>query len=156
MILHPICHNLGVITEQKACVLLASGSASGTISAVRNVGANGFEVGVVSSHLLSNAAWSPRASSCHSAPPQTSGHRLVQRLLSIGKDNPGQILLRISDETAWLYAPNVDVPKQQFRVYQPSFTFSTKSCSRLQRPRRARRFAELAPTQYSGSKDADA
>jgi D-aspartate ligase len=106
--------------SEKLSVLLASGSASGTIAAVRNLGANGIEVGVVSSRLLSSAAWSRWASSCHSAPPETSGGRFVQRLLSIGKDNPGQILLPTSDETAWLYATNLDVLTQQFRVYQPS------------------------------------
>jgi D-aspartate ligase len=106
--------------NKRLSVLLASGSASGTVAAVRNLGANGIEVGVVSSHLLSSAAWSRWASSCHSAPPETSGCRFIERLLAIGKDNPGQILLPTSDETAWLYATNVDVLKRQFRLYQPS------------------------------------
>ena len=101
-------------------MLLASGSASGTVAAVRDLGANGIKVAVVSSRLLSSAAWSRWASACHSAPPETSGSRFVQRLLSIGKACPGQILLPTSDETAWLYANNIDVLKQEFRLYQPS------------------------------------
>jgi len=101
-------------------VLLASGSAGGTIAAVRNLGANGIDVGVISSQPLSAAAWSRWASRSYSAPPETKSHRFLERLLAIGTADPGQALLPTSDETAWLYTINADVLKQHFRVYQPS------------------------------------
>jgi D-aspartate ligase len=105
---------------KKLSALLASASASGTIAAVRNLGGNGINVGVVSSGMLSGAAWSRWASSRHSAPPETSGSRFIERLLAIGQANPGQILLPTSDETAWLYAAHADILKQQFGLYQPA------------------------------------
>ena len=101
-------------------MLLASASASGTIAAVRNLGANGIDVGVVSSGFLSGAAWSRWAFSRHRAPPETTGVRFIERLLAIGKANPGRILLATSDETAWLYAANADLLKQHYCLYQPS------------------------------------
>jgi D-aspartate ligase len=100
-------------------VLLASGSSSGTVAAVRNLGANGIDVGVISSHVLSAAAWSHWASGFYSAPAEKTGHRFINRLLEIGKRKPGQILLPTSDETAWLYTINADLLKQQFCLYQP-------------------------------------
>ena len=105
---------------KKLSVLLASASASGTIAAVRNLGANGIDVDVVSSAFLSAAAWSRWASSRYWAPPETAGARFIERLIAIGKANPGRILLPTSDETAWLYAANADRLKQQYCLYQPS------------------------------------
>jgi D-aspartate ligase len=106
---------------KKLSVLLASASASGTIAAVRNLGANGMNVGVVSSGLLSGAAaWSRWVSSRHSAPPETAGARFINRLLEIGRTNPGQILLPTSDETAWLYAAHANLLEREFCLYQPS------------------------------------
>jgi D-aspartate ligase len=107
--------------SRRLSVLLASGSTGGTIAAVRNLGANGINVGVISSQPLSAAAWSRWASRSYSAPPETKGRRFVERLLAIGAKDPGQILLPTSDETAWLYTVNADVLKRHFRVYQPSF-----------------------------------
>jgi D-aspartate ligase len=106
--------------NKRPSVLLASGAASGTIAAVRNFGANGIDVGVVSSGPLSGAAWSRWTSSHYSAPLETSGRPFIDCLLEIGRDNPGQILLPTSDETAWLYGAYADVLTQHFRVYQPS------------------------------------
>jgi D-aspartate ligase len=106
--------------SEKLSALLASATASGTIAAVRNLGANGINVDVVSSQVLSGAAWSRWASCCHWAPPEKTGGRFIERIRTIGKANPGQILLPTSDETAWLYAANADVLKQQFCIYQPS------------------------------------
>jgi D-aspartate ligase len=103
----------------KLSVLLASASASGTIAAVRNLGANGIDVGVVASGLLGGAAWSRWASSRYWAPPETASAQFVERLLAIGRTNPGQILLPTSDETAWLYAANADRLKREFCLYQP-------------------------------------
>jgi predicted ATP-grasp superfamily ATP-dependent carboligase len=41
-------------------------------------------------------------------------------LLAIGADDPGQILLPTSDETAWLYTLNANELGQYFRLAQPS------------------------------------
>jgi predicted ATP-grasp superfamily ATP-dependent carboligase len=106
--------------RKRLSALLASGSYSGTIAAVRNLSANGISVNVVSSRLLSGAAWSRWTSARHSAPPETSSGRFIERLLEIGKANPGQILLPTSDETAWLYAANADILGRWFCLYQPS------------------------------------
>jgi D-aspartate ligase len=99
-------------------VLLASGTASGTIAAVRNLGSSGIDVQVVSNSLLSAAAWSRWVSRSHRAPPETDG-RFLDRLLAIGKTNSGQILLPTSDETVWLYTAYADILVQHFCLYQP-------------------------------------
>jgi D-aspartate ligase len=101
-------------------VLLASGSASGTLAAVRNLGTNGVEVAVISSERLSAAAWSRWRSHSYSAPPETDSDRFLERLLAIGKADPGQTLLATSDQTAWLYAANADLLSKYFRLCQPS------------------------------------
>lgn len=100
-------------------MLLASGSASGTLAAVRNLGTNGVEVGVICSGRLSAAAWSRWRSRSYLAPPETNSDRFLERLLAIGKANPGQILLATSDQTAWLYTANADLLGEYFRLYQP-------------------------------------
>jgi predicted ATP-grasp superfamily ATP-dependent carboligase len=107
---------------KKLSVLLATSSASGTIAAVRNLGANGIEVGVVSSRTLSAASWSRWSSHTYRAPPESKSDKFLERLLAIGTLNPGQILLPTSDETAWLYTASADVLKRHFCVYQPSLS----------------------------------
>ncbi len=106
--------------SKSVSVLLASGSASGTLAAVRNLGANGVEVAVISSERLSAAAWSRWGSRSYSGPHETDSDRFIERLLAIGKANPDQILLATSDQTAWLYAANADLLAKYFRLYQPS------------------------------------
>jgi len=106
--------------SKRISVLLASGSASGTIAAVRNLGANGIHVGVMSSNLLSAAAWSRWAARSHWSPPETKSHEFLERLLAIGAADPGQILLPTSDETAWLYSANAELLSEHFRLYQPA------------------------------------
>ena len=101
-------------------MLLASGSASGTLAAVRNLGANGVEVAVISSERLSAAAWSRWGPRSYSAPSETDSDRFLERLLAIGKADPGQILLATSDQTAWLYTASADLLSKYFRLYQPS------------------------------------
>jgi predicted ATP-grasp superfamily ATP-dependent carboligase len=101
-------------------VLLASAPSGGTIAAVRYLGANGYEVGVVTSDRLGAAAWSQYAARTYSAPPESENERFFERLLAIGASDPGQILLPTSDETAWLYANNVDQLGRYFRLAQPS------------------------------------
>lgn len=103
-------------------MLLASASSSGTIAAVRHLGANGITVSVISSQRLSAAAWSRRASRRYVAPAESESHRFLERLLEIGARDPGQILLPTSDETAWLYALNADLLEQYFCVYKTPIT----------------------------------
>lgn len=100
-------------------VLLASSSNAGTIAAVRSLGAHGIRVGVISSQLLSAAAWSRWCFRCYRAPREIASKAFLERLIEIGKTDPGQILLPTSDETAWLYAAHADVLKQYFGLYQP-------------------------------------
>ena len=101
-------------------VLLASAASSGTIAAVRHLGAHNIEVRVVSSHRLGSASWSRHTRRCYSAPPENESQRFIERLLAIGAADPGQVLLPTSDETAWLYAENADLLQQHFCLNQPS------------------------------------
>jgi D-aspartate ligase len=101
-------------------VLLASASSGGTIAAARHLGAMGFDVGVVSSHRLGAAGWSSHTARTYWAPPESESQRFLERLLAIGANDPGQILLPTSDETAWLYTLNATELARYFRVVQPS------------------------------------
>jgi D-aspartate ligase len=103
-------------------VLMASASSGGTIAAARQLGANGFDVRIVSSHRLEAAAWSRYTSRVYSAPPESESLRFLERLLAIGATDPGQILLPTSDETAWLYTVNAAELGRYFRVVHPSTT----------------------------------
>jgi predicted ATP-grasp superfamily ATP-dependent carboligase len=103
-------------------VLLASASFGGTIAAVRNLAANGFEVRVLSSQRLGAAAWSRCASRSHRASPESDSHRFLGQLIAIGEADPGQILLPTSDETAWLYANHAERLERHFRMSQPSIS----------------------------------
>jgi predicted ATP-grasp superfamily ATP-dependent carboligase len=101
-------------------VLLASASSGGTIAAARHLGANGFDVRIVSNHRLAAAAWSRHTTRVYSAPPESDSQRFLERLLAIGAADPGQILLPTSDETAWLYTLNASELGRFFLVVQPS------------------------------------
>lgn len=101
-------------------MLLASASYGGTLAAARQLGAEGFEVGVISSARLDAAAWSKFTDRTHHAPPERDTERFLGRLLEIGAAKPGQILLATSDETAWLYTANAARLSQYFLMYQPS------------------------------------
>jgi D-aspartate ligase len=101
-------------------VLLASASSGGTIAAARLLGAKGFDVGVVSSHRVGAAAWSRHTARTYWAPPENESQRFLERLLAIGANDPGQILLPTSDETAWLYTLNATELGRYFRLVQPS------------------------------------
>jgi D-aspartate ligase len=103
-------------------VLLTSASSGGTIAAVRNLAANGIEVGIVSSERLCAAAWSRCVSRTYLAPPETESRAFLDRLLVIGAADNGQILLPTSDKTAWLYTVNAAQLEHRFHVYQPSIT----------------------------------
>lgn len=106
--------------SKRLSVLLASASFGGTIAAARHLGANGFDVSVVSSHRLGAAAWSRYTARVYSAPPENESQRFLERLLAIGATDPGQVLLPTSDETAWLYTLNAAELGRYFRVVQPS------------------------------------
>ncbi len=101
-------------------VLLASASSGGTIAAARHLAANGFDVGIISTHRLGAAAWSNCTARTYWAPPESESPRFLERLLAIGANDPGQILLPTSDETAWLYALNAAELGRYFRLVQPS------------------------------------
>ena len=103
-------------------VILATAAAGGTIAAVRNLGANGVDVDVVSSDRLGAAAWSRYAKRTYSAPPESDSQRFLERLLAIGESNPGRILLPTSDKTAWIYAENAPLLERHFRLYHPPIT----------------------------------
>jgi len=105
---------------KRLTVLLATASAGGTIAAVRNLGASGIDVRVVSSQRLSAAAWSRRVRRSYSAPPENQNRLFLDRLLAIGRTHPGAILLPTSDETAWLYTVNSAELERHFCMYQPS------------------------------------
>ena len=114
-------HRQGVRPLSKSLsVLLASASSGGTIAAARHLGANGFDVRVLSSQRLAAAAWSHHTARTYSAPPESESQRFLERLLAIGAADPGQILLPTSDETAWMYAENAALLVRHFCMYQPS------------------------------------
>lgn len=110
-------------SSRQPSVLLATACSGGTIAAVRLLAANGFKVGVISSSgvRLSAASWSRGAARSYAAPAENS-HLFLQRLLEVGADDPNQILLATSDETAWLYTEHAAELGQYFCVYQPSMT----------------------------------
>jgi D-aspartate ligase len=113
---------MGIVTlslKKNLTVLLASASSGGTIAATRHLGANGIDVRVVSSHRLGAAAWSRHATRAYSAPVESESQQFLERLLSLGASDPGQILLPTSDETAWLYTLNAAELGRYFRVVQP-------------------------------------
>ncbi len=100
-------------------VVLATARAGGTIAAIRNLGAKGVDVEVISSERLGAAAWSRYAKRTYSAPPESDSEQFLERLLAIGEANPGRILLPTSDETAWIYAENALLLERHFRLYHP-------------------------------------
>jgi D-aspartate ligase len=101
-------------------VLLASASSGGTIAAVRNLSRNGISAHVLSSGRLGAAAWSRHVSRSYSTPPEIDNELFLDRVLAIGKANPGLVLLPTSDQTAWIYTANADALARYFLVYQPS------------------------------------
>ena len=101
-------------------VLLTSGWSGGTIAAVRNLGRNGVNVGIISSKRLCAAAWSRCVSRVYAGPPESESQAFLERLLEIGAANPGQVLLATSDMTAWLYTVNASQLEQHFCLYQPA------------------------------------
>jgi len=131
--------------ENARGVLLASAAYAGTLAAVRELGAKGIRVSVLSgprlatgwSPRISAAAWSRYASRTFRSPPERENHQFLDKLLAIGAADPGQVLLPTSDETAWLYTVNAASLQRFFRLYAPSL-------STMQRILDKRRFADAA------------
>ena len=111
--------NNGSSAEQPG-VILATGCSGGTISAVRQLAKAGVHVGVISSGPLCAASWSCSASRSYKGPSEKDGEGFLKKLLEIGEDCPGQVLLPTSDETAWLYCSNASLLSPYFRLHQPS------------------------------------
>lgn len=113
--------------KNRRSVLLASASYAGTLAAVRNLGANGIRVSVMSGPRI-DTAWSPRISAAvwsrfcahsYSSPSEQDNERFLAALLAVGAAKPGQVLLPTSDKTAWLYTVNAAALARHFHVYQP-------------------------------------
>jgi D-aspartate ligase len=100
-------------------VMLATAGAGGTIAAVRNLGASGVDVEVISSERLAAAAWSRYTKRTYCAPAESNAEQFLKRLLAIGESSPGRILLPTSDATAWIYAENALLLERHFRLYHP-------------------------------------
>lgn len=99
---------------------MASPAFGGTLAAARDLAARGHDVSIVSSHRLEAAAWSRHVKRVYSAPPESQSEQFLERLLAIGAEEPGRILLPTSDETAWLYVENAALLEQHFRLLVPS------------------------------------
>jgi D-aspartate ligase len=117
-------------SKRPRAVILASAAYAGTLAAVRELGANGIRVSVLSGPRLSTgwsprisaAAWSRYSSRTVRSPPERDNERFLAKLLEIGAAEPGQVLLATSDETAWLYTVNAALLEQLFRLSQPSLS----------------------------------
>lgn len=108
-------------------VLVASAAYAGTLATVRDLGARGFTVSVMSSPRLpavrsprvSAAAWSRYANRSYRAPPERDNAGFIAELLRVGAMCPGQVLLATSDETAWMYTVNAAALSRYFRLLAP-------------------------------------
>jgi D-aspartate ligase len=117
-------------SENPRAVLLASAAYAGTLATVRELGANGIRVSVLSgprlptgwSPRISAAAWSRYANRTVRSPPELENQRFLAKVLAIGAADPGQVLLATSDQTAWLYTVNATPLERLFRIYQPSLS----------------------------------
>ena len=114
-------------SESPRAVLLASAAYAGTLATVRELGANGIRVSVLSgprlatgwSPRISAAAWSRYATRTVACPPECENQQFLEKVLAIGAAEPGQVLLATSDETAWLYTANAALLGRLFRLHQP-------------------------------------
>jgi len=115
-------------SESPRAVLLASAAYAGTLATVRELGANGIKVSVLSgprlatgwSPRISAAAWSRYTNRAVPSPPERDNQQFLEKVLAIGAAEPGQVLLPTSDETAWLYTVNAALLGRLFRLHQPS------------------------------------
>lgn len=100
-------------------VLLGSASSGGTLAALRDLAGYGVDVNVIVDHPFCAAGWSRCAAHRYAGPVESDNVRYLDRLLAIGKSNPGQVLLPTSDELVWLYTSNAPILARYFRLYQP-------------------------------------
>jgi predicted ATP-grasp superfamily ATP-dependent carboligase len=100
-------------------VLLGSASSGGTIAAMRQLSSYGVGVNVIVNHPFCPAGWSRYAKRRYAGPVEIDSTGYLDRLLAIGKSDPGQVLLPTSDELAWLYTANASLLARYFRLYQP-------------------------------------
>jgi D-aspartate ligase len=116
-----------VTSSRPLSVVVASAAYAGTLATVRDLGARGFAVSVMSSPRLfaarsprvSAAAWSRYASRSYRAPPERDHAAFIAKLLQVGERRPGQVLLATSDETAWMYTVNAAALSRCFHLLQP-------------------------------------
>ena len=74
---------------------------------MRHLAGYGVGVNVIVDHPYCAAGWSRCAERRYAGPVEKDSMRYLDRLLAIGKADPGQVLLPTSDETAWLYIQRV-------------------------------------------------
>jgi predicted ATP-grasp superfamily ATP-dependent carboligase len=86
---------------------------------MRHLAGYGVGVNVVADHAFCPAAWSRCATRHYAGPVESDSMRYLDRLLAIGKAEPGQVLLPTSDELVWLYTSNASLLARYFRLYQP-------------------------------------
>lgn len=87
---------------------------------MRHFAGYGVGVNVIVDHPFCPAGWSRCAERRYAGPVESDSMRYLDRLLAIGKSNPGQVLLPTSDELVWLYTSNASLLARYFRLYQPS------------------------------------
>ncbi|WP_429068085.1 ATP-grasp domain-containing protein [Bosea sp. OAE752] len=104
---------------KRPAVLLGSASSGGTIAAVRHLAGYGIGANVIVDHRFCPAGWSRHVGRRYAAPVESDSMRYLDRLLAIGKSDPGQVLLPTSDELVWLYSSNAPLLARYFRLYQP-------------------------------------
>lgn len=110
---------MGEIFLKRPSVLLGSASSGGTIASMRQLARYGVGVNVIVDHPFCPAGWSRCVEHCYAGPVESDSMRYLDRLLAIGKSNPGQVLLPTSDELAWLYTYNASLLARYFCLYQP-------------------------------------
>jgi predicted ATP-grasp superfamily ATP-dependent carboligase len=96
---------------------LATAAAGGTIAAARGLNREGVEVAIVYSGRFEAAAWSRYVARAYWAPSEKNTQKFLQRLITVGQEAPGQVLLPTSDETAWLYGTHAAELGRYFRMY---------------------------------------
>jgi len=101
-------------------VLLTGADHYSTLAAARSLGRAGVPVLVASSRPLGVTRWSrlvKRAVSCPDA--STEPALFLERLLELGRHEPGRVLCATNDDLAWLYAAYGSELRSHYRLYTP-------------------------------------
>lgn len=94
----------------------------GTLAAARSLGRAGIQVTMADAHTFAPASWSRYVARTLACPDVASEpERFLEWLITLGRREPGQVLLATSDDVAWLFARHRDELSQHFRLYLPSF-----------------------------------